>query len=159
MVDATRSRRRAWVPGVLAMAVVGVISCASTPNGAPPVPSCYYFQEGEATTAFRLPEGVRLTDEPLEGWPAIMQRGDVKVAVTLTRLGEADYPFGYWLEEPGDSVEIGYPAGGGIVLELAVQSGALDGTARSYSDVLRYGDEPSASARALPVRLERGDCR
>lgn len=142
----------------LILLAAAAIACASTPDAqVPPLPGCYRFQAGEAVDTYRLPAGVRLTDRPLEGWPAIARRGDVKVAITLTGDGEADHPFGYWLEEPGDSVEIGYPAGGGIVLDLAVVDNGLEGRARAVGDVMQYGREPGP--RSLPVRLEPASCR
>lgn len=139
-------------------ALAGVSGCASTPDAtAQDVMGCYFFEPGDAVETFRLPEGVHLTDRPLEGWPAIMERGDVKVAVTLRTDGTADYPFGYWLLEAADSVEIGYPAGGGIVLDLATDGDALEGIARALGDTRSFGQEDEGPTE-LPVRLEPGSC-
>lgn len=144
----------------LAFAVMATAACA----GAPPDPSpdnlagCYFFQRDDAARSFRLPEGVRLTTDPLEGWPAIMQRGGVMVAVTLTDQGLADYPFGYWLIEDDGTVEAGYPAGGGIVLDMAVGRDRLEGTARALGDVDVYGQQAETTPREVAVRLDRGRC-
>lgn len=150
----TRSRI-AMIPLALALTVT---ACASAPRSSgPSLEGCWFFDAGEATTALRLPEGVRLTGDTLEGWPAIQQRGNVRVAVTLTGNGSADYPFGYWLRESADSVEIGYPAGGGIVLDLEVAGRVLRGTARALGDTQPYGRE-DGPPRSLPVRLDAGAC-
>lgn len=148
---------RARVPRIIPAALLLVAACASTPDRGdpPPAPGCYFFVAGDAVQEFRLPEGVHLTDRALTGWPAIMQRGDVKVAVTLRSTGTADYPFGYWLEE-GDSIEVGYPSGGGIVLDLAPAGDALVGTARALGDTAPPGETPDR--RSLSVRLERRAC-
>lgn len=133
-------------------------ACASAGGmaaSAQSVEGCYFFQHDDASTSMRLPVGVRLTDRGLEGWPAIMERGDVKVAVTLTRNGEADYPFGYWLSEV-TGIEVGYPAGGGIVLDLSLSGGVLEGTARALGDAFAAGQE--GAVREIDVRLERGAC-
>ncbi|MDX1675075.1 MAG: hypothetical protein R3314_09805 [Longimicrobiales bacterium] len=151
------SRSAAWRPSCIALAVAAVaVSCASTPDWGPPFPGCYFFQEGEAVERFRLPAGVRLTDRPLEGWPTVMQRGDAKVATTLTATGETDHPFAYWLEQPGDSLEVGYPLGGTVALDLAVGDGVLEGTVHSMSDMMSYGG--GSPPDPMAVRLERGHC-
>lgn len=150
-------------PLLLVLATLATTACASTPDTAaqtastPELQGCYFFEAGEAVETLRLPRGVRLTDEALEGYPAIMSRGDVKVAVTLRADDVADYPFGYWLWEGDDAVEIGYPAGGGLVLDLAIDGDALDGTARAVGDA-RLMDADAEGLRPLPVRLEPGDC-
>ena len=144
------------VPAVLLLAAACANAPRQTEAGPRSLPGCYSFVDSEADRAFRLPEGVRLTEDTLTGWPAIMQRGDVNVAVTLTARGTADYPFGYWLEEADGSVEIGYPAGGGIVLDVERDGQALVGTARALGDTAPPGETPDR--RALPVRLERRSC-
>lgn len=142
---------------LLSGAVLVLAACASTPDrDAPPdYPGCYFFAAGEAMETFRLPEGVQLTERALTGWPAIMQRGDVKVAVTLRAGGTADYPFGYWLAESG-ALEVGYPSGGGIVMELEPDGDGLAGTARALGDTAPLGETPDR--RELPVRLEKRAC-
>lgn len=144
---------------VPALVLLGA-ACASAPDRAEAEPQsvhgCYYFMDSEADRAFRLPEGIRLTEEALTGWPAIMQRGNVRVAVTLTARGTADHPFGYWLEEDDGALEIGYPAGGGMVLDVDPEDGALVGTARALGDTAPVGGAPDR--RSLPVRLERRAC-
>jgi hypothetical protein len=145
---------------LLAAVAAATAACASAPPEASSdsLAGCYFFQPDDAARSFRLPDGIRLTTSALEGWPAIMQRGGVMVAVTLTDQGSADYPFGYWLLEDDGTVEAGYPAGGGIVLDLAVGRDRLEGTARAVGDVDVYGDEAETASREVPVRLDRGDC-
>ena len=148
-------RTRAVVASAAAAAVL--TACSGMAAGQAPVPgSCYFFEQTEETASLRLPQGIRLTDRPLEGWPAIMQRGEVLEAVTLTRDGPADYPFGYWLQDD-EGVEIGYPAGGGIVLELQPDGGALEGTAAAMGDARPYGESQDGPGR-VSVRLEPGAC-
>jgi hypothetical protein len=122
---------------ILALALFA-IGCASMGEQSDllPIPGCYYFVQDEAAGELHLPWGVRLTDEALDGWPAIQRRGDVNRAATLTDQGDVGFPFGYWILAGADSVEIGYPAGGGLLLDLAVENGALRGTARPVGDVL-----------------------
>lgn len=144
--------------------LVGLAAATAACAGAQPEPStdslagCYFFQPDDATRSLRLPDGIRLTASALEGWPAIMQRGGVMVAVTLTDQGPADYPFGYWLLEDDGTVEAGYPAGGGIVLDLDVGRDRLEGTARAVGDVAVYGEQAGTAPWEVPVRLERGRC-
>ena len=139
--------------------VAGGLGCATA--GPPPsieeLAGCYFFEQDDEARALRLPDGIHLTPRPLEGWPAIMQRGGVKVAVTLTDQGPADYPFGYWLLEDDGALEVGYPAGGGIVLHLEGTTDRLEGTARTFGDTFSYPDE-DAGAREVPVTLMRGRC-
>ncbi|NIP79118.1 MAG: hypothetical protein GWM90_07900 [Gemmatimonadetes bacterium] len=130
--------------------------CASTPDAlsAQELEGCFYFERYVvADGAIRLPWGVRLSREPLEGWP-MASRGDVRLAATLTVDGDVDHPFGYWLPS-GDSVEIGYPAGGGLVLELEVVDMALEGVVRPLGDA-RSLDAPEPEPAA--VRLTRARC-
>ena len=153
-VGLARARR---FPSCIALAGAAVaLSCASTPDWGAPFPGCYFFEPGRAVETYRLPEGVRLTDRPLEGWPTVPRSGDAKVATTLTGAGETDHPFAYWLEQPGDSVVVGYPLGGTVVLDLRVGDGVLEGTVRSVGDIMPYGG--ASAPDPIPVRLERGHC-
>lgn len=152
---------RVFLARAAAAAVLACLpACASVPGGvaAQGIEGCWYFEMDAAAASLRLPMGIRLTATPLENWPSIMRRGDVRVAVTVTRQGDADYPFGYWLRE-GGRVEVGYPGGGGVVLDLAPGRSTLEGTARAVGDARRPGemdrDEP---ADAIRVRLERRSC-
>jgi hypothetical protein len=133
--------------------------CATTPGpAADALPGCYYFEQDAAAQALQLPWGVRLTADSLTGWPAIQQRPDVRRAVTLTGTdATATYPFGYWRPLAGDSVEIGYPAGGGLLLRLAIEADGLAGTARPVGDVVAQPGivEDAALQR---VRLTRARC-
>lgn len=132
-------------------------SMAPPPSSVPALAGCYYFERNDTARNLRLPEGIRLTERPLEGWPAIMQRGAVKVALTLTGQGPADYPFGYWLLEDDGSLEVGYPAGGAILLELVPTRDRLEGTARAHGDTERFGQE-NETPQEMTVRLDRGAC-
>ena len=116
-------------------------ACASASNRQEPViPGCYYFERTGAANELNLPWGVRLEDAALEGWPAMEQRGGMR-AVTLTGSGEADHPFGYWISTAPDSVEVGYPAGGGLVLELEVgEDRDLSGVAIPVGDIVDPND-------------------
>ena len=141
----------------LAVAVAGCASAGGMEGAAAQdVTGCYLFVADEAAAAMRLPQGIRLTDQALTGWPAIMQRGGVKVAVTLTRTGEADYPFGYWLVEDDGTLEVGYPAGGGIVMDLEAGRDTLEGTARAVGDTWSFGEDEGV--REIEVQLERATC-
>lgn len=131
-------------------------ACASTPEplSAQDLEGCFYFdREQTGDGSLRLPWGVRLSPDSLEGWP-ITRRGNVRVASTLTVDGDTDYPFSYW-RPSGDSVMIGSAAGGGVLLELEVGETALEGTARSLGDARGLdAREPEPAA----VRLTRARC-
>ncbi|MEJ2504176.1 MAG: hypothetical protein P8177_12840 [Gemmatimonadota bacterium] len=140
-----------------AVALAAVTACASTGQvGDDSLPGCYYFEQDDVHRSLRLPWGVRLAPEALDGWPALQQRDGVRVATTLTTDGDADHPFGYWLPLASDSLEIGYPGGGGYTLRLAVEGQRLEGTARPVGDVRAPGQEslPAPS----PVALTRALC-
>ncbi|HUE77535.1 MAG TPA: hypothetical protein VMM83_06295 [Longimicrobiales bacterium] len=130
---------RIAAPAASAMIAAACASgCASTGDDEPPadLAGCYYFERDAAADQLRLPWGVRLLDRPLEGWPAIQQLVGVRVATTLTADGDVDHPFGYWRPMGQDSINIGYPAGGGLSLRLAVEPARLAGTARPVGDAL-----------------------
>lgn len=121
---------------------------------------------GARASDLRLPLGIRLTDRALEGWPAVQQLEGVRVAATLTPQGERDHPFGFWRPfADGDSVHVGYPAGGGLAMDLDAlpeperegEAGvALAGAVRPVGDVLRPGSSGDPDPR--PVRLSAGRC-
>lgn len=152
------------VPPIMALAALAAggllaTACAGQPEQPEPRPlaGCYYFVQDRTAEQLRLPWGVRLHDRPLEGWPAIQQRTGVHRASTLTGSDEVDFPFGYWIRTAGDSVEIGYPGGGGLVLELAIDDTGLRGTARPVGDAL----EPPATRperTSHPVELTWAGC-
>ncbi|HSJ26386.1 MAG TPA: hypothetical protein VK929_17025 [Longimicrobiales bacterium] len=152
-----------------ALAVLTASGCASTAvSQADVLPGCYYFEQTDVARSLNLPWGVELLEDSLEGWPAISQLPDVRQAVTLVGPAErAGFPFGYWRTVAEDSVEIGYPAGGGLVLALAVQPPAtagglpagLAGTARAVGDAVPFGDTAASRQRAAdPVSLMRARC-
>lgn len=141
------------------LAAAALAACAGPPEQPEPRPliGCHYFVQDQVAQQLHLPWGVRLLDQPLEDWPAIQQRGDVRVATTLTGHSEENFPFGYWLRTAEDSVELGYPGGGGLVLRLAMENGALRGTAHPVGDAL---EPPAArpSPTAHPVALIWARC-
>jgi hypothetical protein len=116
---------------------------------------CHYFVRDASAEQLRLPLGVFLQEEPLEGWPAIQQREGVRRAATLTPDGRQGFPFGYWIRARPDSVEIGYPAGGALLLRLAVTD-RLAGVARPVGDAVPLGGAPDTTSYA--VVLVRGQC-
>lgn len=125
---------------------------AESPRG------CYRFEEGEGAEALRLPWGFLLKDQALEGrWPLMERFDSVWAARTLREDGEpTDHPFGYWRITPSDSVEVGHPGGGGVVLVLGEDEEALVGRGRSAGDALPPGAEPDR--RAYDIRAVRVDC-
>lgn len=134
------------------LGALALLACVTAPAPDPASPvGCWYFQRDAAATALNLPWGVRLDSVELTGWPALDARGGGSRAVTLNADGPADHPFGYWMQLESDSIEIGYPAGGGLVLRLAPGDLAMDGTARDVGDV-----RPSSATPA--VRLTRAQC-
>jgi hypothetical protein len=148
--------RRALTRATAAL-VIAASGCVAHRNAGEPIAleGCHYFVQDDVAAALRLPWGVRLLDEPLEGWPAIQQREGVRRATTLTGEGDRRFPFGYWIRTSPDSVEIGYPAGGGLVLDLAMDNG-LSGVAREVGDALpMHGDR---RARSHVVELIRARC-
>ena len=150
------TRARAAAPAALLL-VLGAFACVSTPaprSERDPV-GCWYFDRDDAAAALNLPWGIRLSSEPLTGWPLAEAHDSVRVAATLSPERELDHPFGYWMPLPGDSLEIGYPGGRGLVLELAEADSTLSGVARPVGDVITPGAAP-APLRA--VRLTRAQC-
>jgi hypothetical protein len=134
-------------------------ACAGMPEHSEPGPvlGCHYFVQDQAARDLQLPWGVRLHDDALTGWPAIQQRDGVRRATTLTGTGEVDFPFGYWIRTAQDSIELGYPGGGGLLLELAVADTTMRGTARAVGDAT----PPPAAAPAETrhdVELVRARC-
>ncbi len=157
MMAPIRLRRNSFPAGVALVALL-LGGCAIHREHHEPYPlGCHYFVQDDVARELHLPWGVRLLDQPLEGWPAIQQRSDVRRATTLTGQGEVDHPFGYWLRTAADSLEIGYPGGGGILLELAIHDARFRGTARPVGDAL----PPPAvipEPRAYPVEMVWARC-
>ena len=154
-VSPNRTLSTATLPvALVALLLAG--ACASTseePAGM--LPGCYYFAQDSVFRELRLPWGVRLEDVALEGWPGMEQRG-AKRATPLTGTEEVDHPFGYWIATAPDSVEIGYPAGGGLVLDLIIRPDrGLEGLARPVGDVVRPG---APEPRSRPVDLMWARC-
>lgn len=162
--------RWASTAAALGLVLLGSVACGGSREPAPPVlaaagpelTGCWYFEQ--TPTGLRLPWGVRLTDRRLEGWPALNRLEGVRLATTLTAEKEQNHPFGYWRDlAAADSLEIGYPAGGGLVLELEVQQTdpgrwpVLKGLARPVGDAVALGEDPAERA-ARPVRLTHAAC-
>lgn len=128
---------------------------------------CWFFDRTAAAERLNLPWGIELRTDSVQGWPAIAQLPDVRRAVTLAdRERTADFPFGYWRTFASDSIEIGYPAGGGLVLALTVQppladaafAARLEGTARAVGDA-RPIDQPfDRPPQTDAVALTRATC-
>jgi hypothetical protein len=140
----------------LAVAVLAPACASTSESAAQSLSGCFFFERDDTARELRLPWGIRLTESALGDWPAMRDREDVRVATTLNETRETDTPFGYWIPQ-GDSVEVGYPGGGGMVLELEVTETHLVGTARPVGDVLTPGTEPGARP-ARPVRLLHARC-
>lgn len=156
-------RRAARSAVALGAGLVIASGCATTPDLASGAAlGCWYFVEDAATAVSGLPWGVRLTDDPIEGWPALESLDGVRRATTLEPDGERDFPFGYWRPlAQGDSLYLGYPAGGGFAVNVGMAEDsedggrALAGTVRAVGDALPMGeDRPGAQA----VRLVWGRC-
>jgi hypothetical protein len=144
------SRHALRIAGGLLCCSILPAACMTTP--APPAfpIGCYYFERDATAERLNLPWGVQLLADSLQGWPVIQQRDGVRRAVTLVTLGETtNFPFGYWLPLAADSVEIGYPAGGGLLLELRAQPGRLTGVARALGDAM----PPGAFDQPRPVEI------
>jgi hypothetical protein len=156
-----RTRRGPHLSAALLAAAI-MSACATTPESVNlDIAGCWYFERDAAAEALRLPWGVRLLPDSLTGWPALGQLPGVRRATTLAGPGEeAGHPFGYWrplgADAPTrDSLEIGYPAGGGLVLRLDGGPTHLTGTATPMGDAMAPGAAPP---RVRPVTLTRARC-
>lgn len=130
------------------------VACASAGQGSDSTiaPGCYYFEQDDVARQLQLPWGIRLLDRPLDGWPAVQQYGDARVATTLTGRDEIDHPFGYWRGLTGDSILVGYPGGGGLSLRLTPDSGGITGTARPVGDATLAPQRPTYTLRLIHAR-------
>ncbi|HSJ06382.1 MAG TPA: hypothetical protein VK936_06760 [Longimicrobiales bacterium] len=157
------ARHTAPLAALLGAVVLGLApACATTPeNGEADRTGCWYFERDAAAEALRLPWGVRLTPDSLTGWPALERLPGVRRATTLAGPGdEAGHPFGYWRPLAGDSrtpdsLEIGYPAGGGLVLRLHGGTDRVAGTASPVGDAVAPG---AAAPQVRRVALTRARC-
>ena len=147
--------RGATKSGLLA-ACMAAAACVTTPAARTADPAgCWYFARDDAAAALNLPWGIRLTADELTGFAGLAQRGDARVARTLDPASERDHPFGYWMPIGADSIEVGYPAGGGLVLRLARGDSSMAGSARPVGDVVRPGAPPRTTHA---VRLTSAQC-
>ncbi len=154
----------AAVPKVVLLAAMAslVAACAGALVKARPiVPAvgCYQFEWGRGASRLGLPWGLVLEDRPLEaGWPPLAGREGVRRALTATSPTEReDHPFGYWLPSGADSIEVGYPGGGGVVLALERRGQNLFGQGRPVGDAVRPGESPALRA-PVPVVARRVLC-
>jgi len=137
----------------VACALVALGGCWSAPAAAPADPAgCWYFERDEHATALNLPWGIRLTDRELPDAPA---HAGARAARTLQADGEAEFPFGFWAAIAGDSIVIGYPAGGGLLLRLAGGDTSMHGIARPVGDAIAPGGQARPDR---PVHLSRAQC-
>ena len=135
------------------VAVVGT-ACASTGQSSDPADlvGCYYFEQGGAAASLNLPWGFRLLVQDLDGWPALQRLEEVRLATTLTGQDEIDHPFGYWRPLPGDSILVGYPAGGGVSLRLAPDDKGMSGVAQPVGDATLSTSRPSHPIQVVHAR-------
>jgi len=141
------------LPIASALLLSGCAHNAQHADAADPV-GCWYFERDDAASTLNLPWGIGLDSSALTGWPALDRRGGARVARTLHAAGPAEHPFGYWLQV-GDSVEVGHPGGGGLLLTLEPGAAVMTGTARPIGDVVAPG---SARRSSFAVRLTRAQC-
>ena len=147
---------RRLLAGVALVALSGAAACRTAPATTTSDPvGCWYFDRNEAAAALLLPWGIRLGGDELTGHAGLEARGDPRAAATLEPDAERDHPFGYWLPIAGDSIEIGYPAGGGILLRVARGDTSMSGNARELGDAMLPGAAPRT---AHAVRLTRAQC-
>ena len=142
--------------GSVALCSALVASCASAPPAERSAVGCYQFERNDGERALGLPWGFELEAAPLgPGWPLMAGRADVRRARTATSpTGRDDHPFGYWWESARDSVEVGYPGGGGITLRLGWQSQDLLGQGTSGGDAVPAGGPaPRTSAPVVARRV------
>ncbi|MSR37134.1 MAG: hypothetical protein EXR95_10935 [Gemmatimonadetes bacterium] len=126
-------------------------SCASVPPADPAV-GCYQFERNAWARTLGLPWGLVLEDAGLgTGWPLLADRTDVRRAATATSPTQrADHPLGYWAPAAGDSIEVGHPGGGGLVLTLARSGRDLIGRGVAAGDAVPLG---GASGPRAPVTV------
>lgn len=143
--------KRIEVIAVGAALVFGMAeSCPKeTEQAASSLAGCYQFVRDAGAKALGLPWGFVLEDAPLgPGWPLVADRPGVRRAATaLSATEREDHPFGYWAPK-GDSIEIGHPGGGGIVLTLGVVGQDLVGRGVAAGDAVPMGSAPGPRAPA-----------
>lgn len=145
-------RRTAPLAAFSAAVLLACVPRAASSGAVDPI-GCWYFERDADAVELALPWGVRLTRDELVDWPGVAARGGLRAA-TLSPDGDQDFPFGYWIGT-ADSVEIGYPGGRGLVLELHATDTSMAGTARAVGDALPPdGQAPATHA----VRLLRAAC-
>ena len=139
------SRRGAYLGGAVLLVALALPACATMGegDGASEVTGCYQFVRTGEVNRLGLPWGFVLTDEPLEGWPRIEGGRVAETAIDAER--RTDTPFSYWQPREGDTIRVGYPAGGaGYALDLVPVGQDLEGTARAVGDVMPRPGEESA---------------
>ena len=156
--------RCARAAGVAVAALtLGGCATSSEPMQIEALLGCWYFEPESAGEEARLPWGVELTADSLEGWPAVQSLGGVRRAATLTASGPRDFPIGYWRPSAdGDSLNLGHPGGGGLAVDVAVPARsesepALVGTVQPVGDVVQ-ARASNTTRQPRPVRLTRARC-
>lgn len=118
-------------------------SCPQQPlaQAASGLVGCYQFERDAGARALGLPWGVELQEAGLgPGWPLLSDRAGVRRAATATSAtAREDHPFAYWAPATGDSIEVGHPGGGGIVLTLAAIGADLIGGGVPAGDAVPLG--------------------
>jgi hypothetical protein len=143
-----------------ALLVLALDGCASGASSEPnDLVGCYQFERNQGARAFALPWGVVLEQEPLgPGWPIMADRPGVRRALTATSpTARAEHPYAYWAPAQGDSIEIGHPGGGGVVLTLAPSGQDLIGQGVAVGDVVPLGGAMGPRA-PVPVTARRVLC-
>jgi hypothetical protein len=128
-----------WASAVVALGLTAAACPPARMEGA--LPLCFQFERNVGARTLGLPWGFVLEDEALDaGWPLLSERVGVRRALTATSpAGRADNPFGYWAPAAGDSIEIGHPGGGGVVLTLARSGQDLVGQGVAAGDAVPVG--------------------
>jgi hypothetical protein len=147
--------------GLLAGALGAGCAGAQQP-AADSVVGCYQLVQDAGARALGLPWGFVLEQAALEpGWLVSASLPDARRALTATSpTGRQDFPFGYWAWTgvQRDSIEVGYPGGGGgFVLRLAPSGQDLVGLGRAVGDAVAPG-QPSGPRPPSPVAARRVLC-
>ena len=147
--------------GLLAGALGAACAGAQQP-AAESVVGCYQFVQDAGARALGLPWGFVLEEAALEpGWLVSASTPDARRALTATSpTARQDFPFGYWARTgvQRDSIEVGYPGGGGgFALRLAPSGPDLVGLGRAVGDAVAPG-RPAGPLPPTPVTARRVLC-
>ncbi len=147
--------RRAFERGCFVVGLALATACASSPQEAadPSVVGCFLFAEAPPVEQMRLPWGFELLADRLDGSPV-----PAHLASTWdTEAQSSSFPFSYWREVAGDSIELGTFGLGAVTMRLATSSetDALSGWVRDVGDAR---SPPGSSGPYLPVTVRRTRC-